>query len=147
MMDEAAKTAWNQAISRGHAARTKGDFDAALEGYSAALEFVADDIDIIFFRGLTHFDAKNYQRAVADFTEVIRLAPKWPSGFIKRGHVHLAMNDVDSAIADYTESIKLSPTLAPLYSNRADAHLAKGDLARANADLRKAAELDRKHGS
>jgi tetratricopeptide (TPR) repeat protein len=140
--DEKAKAAWNEAVSRGHRARTSGDLAAALQGYNAALAIEPDDVNILFYRGLTNFDLANYRAAVADFSGVIRLSLTWPSGFIKRGHAYLAMKDFDRAIADYSETIRMAPRLAPLYYNRADAYLAMRDTDKANADLRKAAELD-----
>jgi tetratricopeptide (TPR) repeat protein len=74
---------------------------------------------------------------------VIRLAPAWISGYIKRGYAYLGKKDFDRAIADFNETIRLQPDFAPLYDNRGTAYEATGDLVRANADFAEAKRLER----
>lgn len=133
---------WVEAACRGHAARGAGDLYRAIEGYSESLALNPDDAEIWFYRAMTYYDLRDFDAAIADFDEVVRRAPTWESGFIKRGYACLAKDDYDRAIADFNESIQLSPTLGPLYRNRGEAYLAKGEDALAEADFREAKRLD-----
>jgi tetratricopeptide (TPR) repeat protein len=52
-------------------------------------------------------------RAIADYTEAIRLDPKLAIAYYQRGTAYHALGDFDRAIADYTEAIRLDPKLGP----------------------------------
>ncbi len=98
-------------------------------------------------RGSAYQAKGDYERAIADNTEAIRLAPKDPSALIDRGVVYHDKGDNDRAIADYDRAIALGPkyvseygfTLA--YYNRAIAYYAKGDNDHAIADYTRAMRL------
>lgn len=70
----------------------------------------------------------NYQGAIADFDQAIRLDPNRASLFRDRGLAHKETAELDLAIADYDEAIALAPGLAAPYYERALALVAKGDL-------------------
>jgi tetratricopeptide (TPR) repeat protein len=94
-------------------------------------------------RGVASLDRKDYDRAIADFTEAIRYKPKYAAAYYNRGFAHLDRKDYDRAIADYDQVIALNPKLASAYSNRGNAFRAKGALDRANADFDQAEALTR----
>ena len=50
-----------------------------------------------------------FDKAIADFTEAIRLNPQFAWAYWGRGHVYEVNRDFDKAIADFTESIRLDP--------------------------------------
>jgi tetratricopeptide (TPR) repeat protein len=60
----------------------------------------------------------DYDRALADYDEVIKLAPHTAIAFALRGEVHAKRGDYDGAIADYERAIELEPNLASAFSNR-----------------------------
>ena len=52
---------------------------------------------------------KEYDKAIADYTEAIRLEPAQPAAYFNRGNARLEKKEYDKAIADYTEAIRLEP--------------------------------------
>jgi len=55
----------------------------------------------------------DHNRAVADYGEAIRIAPKYAIAYYNRGRAYRAKGDNDRAIADFEEAIRLDPTIAP----------------------------------
>ena len=51
----------------------------------------------------------SYDKAIADFTEAIRLDPNWPRRITTGAIAYGSKGDYDKAIADYTEAIRLDP--------------------------------------
>jgi tetratricopeptide (TPR) repeat protein len=72
---------------------------------------------------------------MADYTQAIRLDPKWARAHCGRGIAHQRRGALDKAIADYTEAIRLDAACAEAYSGRASVFAAKGDCDRAIADF------------
>ena len=64
-------------------------------------------------------------RAIADYTEAIRLDPKYANAYHNRGLAYRDKGDTDRAIADYTEAIRLDPKYANAYNNRGVAYATK----------------------
>src|SRR4029077_8745829 len=90
-------------------------------------------------RGLIYAKISDHDRAIADFSETIRLEPDDPAGYVNRGGSRLFTGDFDGAIADYSEAIRLNhPELAVLYSNRGNAHAWKQHFDQAIADYTEA---------
>jgi tetratricopeptide (TPR) repeat protein len=86
-----------------------------------------------------------YERAVADFTQAIRLDPNNAKIYNERGGVYDNMGDFDRAFTDFTQAIRLDPNYAIAYSNRALVYVHMGDLDRAIADYNQAIRLDSNH--
>lgn len=53
--------------------------------------------------------AKNYDRAIADFNEAIRIDPQSAFAYFSRGNAYSDNGDYDRAFADYDESLQLRP--------------------------------------
>ena len=68
-----------------------------------------------------------HDKAIADYTEAIRLNPKYALCYSNRGFAYDNKGDHDKAIADYTEAIRLDPHNSVTYSNRSVAYGSKGD--------------------
>src|SRR3984893_6792564 len=97
-------------------------------------------------RANAYYSGKDYERAIADYNEAIRLDPTDANSFIDRAIAYRAKGDLDRAIADYNEAIRLAPKTALAYANRAIAFPVKGDLDRAIMDYGEAIRLDPKKG-
>jgi WD40 repeat protein/serine/threonine protein kinase/Tfp pilus assembly protein PilF len=83
----------------------------------------------------------NFEGAIAEYTQMIRIRPESASAYQGRGALYSRNGEFDAAIADDDQAIRLDPTLAAAYVNRASALLEKGDFDRAAADLSKVIEL------
>ena len=92
------------------------------------------------FRGHGLTEKRQYDAALADLNESIRLDPFSACALTNRGRVYAFKRDLDRAIADYDEAISINPAFALAYNNRGDAWVNKGDLDRAIADFSAAIE-------
>ena len=55
----------------------------------------------------THYEREDYDRAIADFDQAIRLDAKNANAFYNRGIAYHEKHDYDRAIADFDQAIKL----------------------------------------
>ena len=51
----------------------------------------------------------DHDKAIADFTEAIRLNPKYAEAYYNRGFAYGKKGDHDKAITDYTAAIRINP--------------------------------------
>ena len=150
--------------NRGLAWRGKGDFDRAIADFTTAIKLgptpgttamrggtvnklTRDQTlaDYYYNRGRAWRAKKDYDRAIADYNEAIRLDPKAPVYYYNRAAAWFAKGDLDRAIADYNQAIRLDPKYDIAYYDRGDAWRSKGDLDRAIADFNEAIRLDPKY--
>jgi tetratricopeptide (TPR) repeat protein len=80
-------------------------------------------------------------RAVRDFSEVIRIDPKYPDGYFSRGQTYFKLGQTELAIADYSAVLAQAPEHGAAFHARGMAHLYLGKNDLALADLSKAIEL------
>ncbi len=92
-------------------------------------------------RGNAWSDKKDYDKAIADYNEAIRLDPGYALAYNSRGNAWSAKKDYDKAIADHNEAIRLDPGYAHAYCNRGVAFLLTGS-AKVGDDARKVLELE-----
>src|SRR5262249_5662959 len=93
-------------------------------------------------------------RAIADYSEAIRLDPKLPVAARNRGNAYKDKGDFDRAIADSSEPIRLAPEVEAAHPetiirrlahyNRGGAYESKGDFDRAIADFSEVIRLNPK---
>ena len=95
-----------------------------------------------FFKGLTHQNRRNYERAVEHYTAALRLNPQLTEAYNNRGNIYYNWGEHDLAIEDYDKAIELKPDYADAYNNRGIAYGNKGDYDRAIIDCDKAIELN-----
>jgi tetratricopeptide (TPR) repeat protein len=99
---------------------------------------------VFYLRGKAYHELQEYDRAIADYNEVMRLDPEFPLIFFRRGLAFCKSRDYDRAIADFSQSIKLSPLDTQSYTRRGLAYWHKRDYDRAIADHSKAISIDPK---
>jgi hypothetical protein len=97
-------------------------------------------------RGLARHSMNDHDGAIADFSEVIRLAPNYALAYYNRANTHISKGESDRAIADYTDAIRLDPNFVTAYYNRGITYRAKDDHDRAIADYTVAIGLNPKYG-
>lgn len=73
-------------------------------------------------RQTTAQQAEAYLRAIADFTEALRLDTSNAIIYQERGRVYDDNNDYDKAITDYNQAIRLDPNYAVAYNGRGIAY-------------------------
>jgi len=90
---------------------------------------------------IEYFEKGDYNRAIADSSEAIRLDPNNAVAYGTRGAAYKGKEDFDSAIADLTEAIRLDPNNAPAYGNRGLTYITKRDYDKAISDLEMAVKI------
>jgi tetratricopeptide (TPR) repeat protein len=85
--------------------------------------------------------AGNFDRAIADATEAIKLNGKNATIYWVRGAAYVGKGNYDQAIADLTRAVGIDPKYAAAYSWRAAAWKAKGDDDRALYDADQVVKL------
>jgi tetratricopeptide (TPR) repeat protein len=91
---------------------------------------------------ITSAQQQAYDKAIADFTQAIRLDLNSSIAYRERGVLYDYKGDYDQAMADYNQAIRLNPNYALAYNNRGIAYKAKGEYDRAIADFTQAIRLD-----
>ncbi len=92
--------------------------------------------------GYHYAHADNYDRAIRDLNQAIKLSPKYTEAYNNRGLTYSSKGEYDLAIRDLDKTIELNPSYAEAYSNRGVTYLAKGDYDRAIRDFDQAIALN-----
>ena len=92
--------------------------------------------------GTYHHELGQYERAIEDFDEEIRLDPDDPIFYGHRGAAYYELGKYQRAIEDFDEGIRLDPLETAFYHNRGSAYNALGQYERAIEDLNNAIRLD-----
>ena len=116
-------------------AEAAGNYDLAIDYYTRCLKSV--DLSIgnqaIFYnnRGEVYYRKGEYDRAIADYDQALRLDPDFAFAYNGRGSVYIRKGAYDRAIADIDQALRLDPDFALAYNNRGSAYFHKGEYDRA----------------
>src|SRR6516165_10838638 len=118
--------------------------DQRIDGCSAVIRAARDKGDKLAEafnnRGVGYRLKGDYDRAVADYNQAIKLNAKFASAYNNRGVAYDKKGEYDRAILDYDQAIKLRPS-AEGYFNRGNTQLGKGHYDRAIDDYNQAIKL------
>ena len=92
-------------------------------------------------RGTIFAEEGQFDLAVRDFTEALRLRPDYHAAYYNRGLTYVKMERYEEGIQDFTTTISIAPTHQGAYVQRAFAYLLQGWDDQAEADVLKAIEL------
>jgi tetratricopeptide (TPR) repeat protein len=108
-------------------------------GVSASNKKEADEL---YKKGEESFKKMDYDQAITEFTEAIRLDPNNDNAYYYRAFAYGQKGDYDHAIADYDKAIQIDPKHWGWYSARGNMYATIEEYDRALADYDKAIELD-----
>jgi tetratricopeptide (TPR) repeat protein len=77
-------------------------------------------------RGAANNEKGQYDTAIEDLSQAIRLDPKYAHAFYNRGNAYDHKGQLDRAIEDYTQAIRLDPKFAVAFRNRGNAYNHEG---------------------
>jgi len=129
-------------INRAQACINEAEYDRAIADCNILIEKSTPVTAKSYYnRGLAYLSKGEDLKAVADFTEAIKINPRYMEAFGNRGIALLKLKQTDLAIGDFTQAIHLAPADANGYILRAKAYRARGDDKDAAGDELKAQEL------
>jgi tetratricopeptide (TPR) repeat protein len=110
----------------------------------ATCAFGQDQMDASAYndRGNARRGILDVDGAIADFSEAIRLNPRFAAAYTNRAFAWLNKREYVKAIADLDQAIRLNPKNPAAYTNRALAWNVKGEYVKAIADYEEAIRLD-----
>ena len=125
---------WTWCVNRNRVFPT----DTAIRGCTAVIQSGREDqrnLAIAFNnRGLAYYGKGDYETAIADLTQAVKLDPDYADAFQSRASAYSDKGDHAHAIADYDQSIRLNSHNPIAYNNRCDEQLIVGQVKAALAD-------------
>jgi tetratricopeptide (TPR) repeat protein len=92
-------------------------------------------------RAEEHYKKGQFDEALTEYNEAIRLLPRDAGTFARRGTVRWLMLDDDGALKDLDDAIRLMPNEASFYNARSEIRKAAGDVEGALRDKNEATRL------
>ena len=136
----------NRLAREGSEAAKNQDWDKAVDLFrkaSAMDHKYADELATVY-QGRGYASAKNqqYQDAIQDFTEALKIKSNDPRIYEQRAAAEMKVYDYDKALADYSELIKLKPNEVRYLNYRAYVYEVKEDVQNSMADTEKVLKID-----
>lgn len=123
-----------------------GTGDAAINACTTALQGPNLDatihVRLLLARARAYIITKQYDLAIADCTEAIKLKPLDAPPLVDRGVALARKGQYDLAIADYSRALELKPSDGQAVEHRALAYERKNDYERAITDFSQAIQLN-----
>ena len=93
-------------------------------------------------RGNAHTERGEYDRAIQDYDQSVKIDPTYAKAFNNRGVAYKKKREYDRAIRDFDEAIKLDPSYASAFADRAQTLQTMGEYGRAARDYDEAIRLE-----
>jgi len=120
--------------------------ELSISGCTAMIQsgaYMGEELAIVFNnRGIAYFKSGQFESAIQDYDQAIRLRPNFLSALISRGFAYLNMRNYGAAVEAFDAALNAYPENAPSIYGRALVKRANGDAAGANADIAAAQRLD-----
>lgn len=118
-----------------------GDHTAAAAEFEAALAYEHEDGTTLYLnRGVSQALRGEHEKAIADYSRVLRLDPRAAKAHMNRGVSRAALGDHERAIEDFSRALHIAPT-ASAHLNRGLSRAALGHHRQAIGDFSRALRL------
>ncbi len=121
------------------------EYDRQISGCSRALSWMKpanERARIHTLRGMAFTNKEDFNRAIDDYDQAIRLDPKYLWSWVNRAEAWYRKGETARAFADLEEAARLDPGNSRVYSVRASTWWQIGELDRAIADYSEAIRLE-----
>jgi tetratricopeptide (TPR) repeat protein len=129
-------------LSDAQMAYMAGDYQAAIQAFSAAIGQDPNDAEAFLGRGLTYIQTGNLEGARSDFLQANLLLPNDTRPLYQLGLLAINNAQYPSAIDYFTDALALNENYTLAYAGRAYAFAQNGDYLLAIADYNAAIALD-----
>ncbi len=89
---------------------------------------------------------KDYQGAIADYTQALQISPNNPDAYYRRGYIYNNIKNYQAALEDFNQVVRLSPKNTSAYAYRGFVRLQMKDYQGAMSDSEQAIRLDPNFG-
>lgn len=117
------------------------DPQQALTLLNKAIDADADATVAYNNRGLAHRQLGQFDAALKDFTQAVRLNDNYAEAYSNRGMTYYDKGSYALAIAEFEKAIEIRTDYLPAYLNRGLAHFQQDEIPAACADFTRACEL------
>ncbi len=93
-------------------------------------------------RGNVHSALDQFEMALKDYTQAIKLYPNFTDAYKARGNLYFNVGLFDEALKDYTGAIEIDPRNSKGYCDRAEFYISIGDFKGAHDDYDKAIDVE-----
>src|SRR5213075_1024806 len=139
----------NKLAREGAEASKNQEWDKAIELLRKATDLdhkYADELSAVYQqRGYADATNQQFQDAINDYGEAIKLTPQDVRVYEQRAAVEMKLQDYDKALADYSEVIKLKPDEVRYLNYRAYIYELKKDYKNSRGDTEKVLKIDPKN--
>ncbi len=126
---------------RGFINKGLGDFQSCISDCSLAIAANPSFVEAYNYRFIAYMQLKNYQLALLDANEVVRLQGIAAS-YCNRGSVYLALRDYNKAISDFSKGMQLDNKFALAYNGLGESAYRLGKYEKAVAYCNRALSLN-----
>src|SRR3972149_8126421 len=112
------KVAADVLVEKGFQYALNGEFDDAIEAYTAAIALDQNYAMAHNYRGHIYYLQRKYEEAIEDFNKAVTIDPNDSSHYISRGEAYTDKHQYDKAIEDFNKAISLDPENAQTYIDR-----------------------------
>jgi lipoprotein NlpI len=74
--------------------------------------------DPFLVRGRLHDRSREFEKALADFSQVLRLHPRAAEAYQERGSVRFKLGQIEQSLADFDQFLRLAPSRKPYHWQR-----------------------------
>lgn len=120
-------------------------YDQSIRGITVEPPNQAQTAVEFYQQGIENARVGDYQQALADYNQAIKLNPNLAEVYDQRGFVYYRLNDYSSAFADYSQALQINPSLASVYYHRGLTRFALGYSQTAIEDYTQAIHYDPSH--
>jgi tetratricopeptide (TPR) repeat protein len=137
---------WGQRLVEGLKAYEEDRYQEAAKMFTALLDRA--DLETCWraaaldWRGYVHYLADQYEEALADLGEAVRLVPEEAEYWADRAETYRLMERYEEALADLNRAIELKPDYAWAIASRGETYRQMERYEEALADFNRAIELD-----
>jgi tetratricopeptide (TPR) repeat protein len=118
LIKEVARIDARKFYHKGNTLYEKGDYENAINNYTAAIVFNPSFSEAYFNKGLCYYNLKEFDLAIGDYTLSSELDPKNPVIYNNRGDAYYRKQNFIESIKNYNLALALNSKYLKAYYNR-----------------------------